>query len=557
MIKTGSQILVDALIREGAEYVFGIPGGAVLPLFDALFDSSIKFILTRHEQGAGHAADGYARATGKVGVCLVTSGPGATNLTTAIATAYMDSIPIVAITGQVKTFLIGNDAFQEADIIGITRPITKHSYLVKDIKDLARIVKEAFFIANTGRRGPVLIDLPVDVTMEKCEEVIPTVVDLPGYKPRYEGNIRQIMIAAEAINSSRQPVVYTGGGIITSECSKDLLEFAEKGNLPVTTTLMGLGGFPETHHLSLGMLGMHGTAYANFAVTESDVLVAIGARFDDRITGKIDEFAPHAKIIHVDIDPASISKSIRVDIPVVGDAKNILQELNKHIHFDERKEWFDKIKQWKEKNPLSYNNSGNVIKPQYVIEQICDAAKGNAIITTEVGQNQMWAAQYFTFTQPRTFLSSGGLGTMGYGFPAAIGAQLGCPDKLVVDIAGDGSIQMNIQELSTVARLNIPVKIAILNNGYLGMVRQWQELFYNKRYSSVNLNGNPDFVKLAEAYGAKGFLIEKKEDVRPTIEKAFSIKGPVIMDFRVDPNENVFPMVPAGQAIHRMIGTMA
>ena len=557
MIKTGSQILVDALIREGAEYVFGIPGGAVLPLFDALFESPIKFILTRHEQGAGHAADGYARATGKVGVCLVTSGPGATNLTTAIATAYMDSIPIVAITGQVKTFLIGNDAFQEADIIGITRPITKHSYLVKDIKDLARIVKEAFFIANTGRRGPVLIDLPVDVTMEKCEEVIPTVVDLPGYKPRYEGNIRQIMIAAEAINSSKQPVIYTGGGIIASECSKDLLEFAEKGNLPVTTTLMGLGGFPETHHLSLGMLGMHGTAYANFAVTESDVLVAIGARFDDRITGKIDEFAPHAKIIHVDIDPASISKSIRVDIPVVGDAKNILQELNKHIHFVERKEWLDKIKYWKEKNPLSYNNSGNVIKPEYVIEQICEAAKGNAIITTEVGQNQMWAAQYFTFTHPRTFLSSGGLGTMGYGFPAAIGAQLGCPDKLVVDIAGDGSIQMNIQELSTVARLNIPVKIAILNNGYLGMVRQWQELFYNKRYSSVNLNGNPDFVKLAEAYGAKGFLVEKKEDVRPTIEKAFSIKGPVIMDFRIDPNENVFPMVPAGQAIHRMIGTMA
>ncbi|OHC12997.1 MAG: acetolactate synthase, large subunit, biosynthetic type [Planctomycetes bacterium RIFOXYD12_FULL_42_12] len=557
MIKTGSQILVDALIREGAEYVFGIPGGAVLPLFDALFDSPIKFILTRHEQGAGHAADGYARATGKVGICLVTSGPGATNLTTAIATAHMDSIPIVAITGQVKTFLIGNDAFQEADIIGITRPITKHSYLVKDIKDLARVVKEAFFIANTGRRGPVLIDLPVDVTMEKCEEVIPTEVDLPGYKPRYEGNIRQIMIAAEEINSSKQPVVYTGGGIIASESSKELLEFAEKGNLPVTTTLMGLGGFPEDHHLSLGMLGMHGTAYANFAVTESDVLVAIGARFDDRITGKIDEFAPHAKIIHIDIDPASISKSIRVDIPVVGDAKNILQELNKHIHFVERKEWLDKIKYWKEKNPLSYNNSGNVIKPEYVIEQICEAAKGNAIITTEVGQNQMWAAQYFTFTHPRTFLSSGGLGTMGYGFPAAIGAQLGCPDKLVVDIAGDGSIQMNIQELSTVARLNIPVKIAILNNGYLGMVRQWQELFYNKRYSSVNLNGNPDFVKLAEAYGAKGFLVEKKEDVRPTIEKAFSIKGSVIMDFRVDPNENVFPMVPAGQAIHRMIGTMA
>ncbi|OHB35195.1 MAG: acetolactate synthase, large subunit, biosynthetic type [Planctomycetes bacterium GWA2_39_15] len=557
MIKTGSQILVDALIREGVEYLFGIPGGVVLPLFDVLFESPIKFILTRHEQGAGHAADGYARATGKVGVCLATSGPGATNLTTAIATAFMDSIPIVAITGQVKTFLIGNDAFQEADIIGITRPITKHSYLVKDVKDLARIVKEAFFIANTGRRGPVLIDLPVDVTMEKCEEVIPAEVELPGYKPRYEGNIRQIKHAAEVINSSKQPVVYTGGGIITSECSKELLGLSEKGNLPVTTTLMGLGGFPEDHNLSLGMLGMHGTAYANFAVTESDVLIAIGARFDDRVTGKIDEFAPHAKIIHIDIDPASIGKTVRVDIPVVGDAKNILQELNKYIHFTERKEWLDKIRLWKEKNPLSYKNSGNVIKPQYVIEQICDAAKGNAIITTEVGQNQMWAAQYFTFTKPRTFLSSGGLGTMGYGFPAAIGAQLGCPDKIVVDIAGDGSIQMNIQELSTVARLNIPVKIAILNNGYLGMVRQWQELFYNRRYSGVNLNGNPDFVKLAEAYGAKGFLVEKKEDVRPTIEKAFAIKGPVIMDFRIDPTENVFPMVPAGQAIHRMIGTMA
>ena len=557
MIKTGSQILVDALIREGVVYVFGIPGGAVLPLFDALYESPIKFILTRHEQGAGHAADGYARATGKVGVCVVTSGPGATNLTTAIATAYMDSIPMVAITGQVKTFMIGNDAFQEADIIGITRPVTKHSYLVRDVKELARTVKEAFYIANTGRRGPVLIDLPVDVTMDKCEDIIPTGVDLPGYKPTYEGNIRQIKNAADVINSSRQTVVYTGGGIIASDSAQELLELAEKGNLPVTTTLMGLGGFPEDHKFSLGMLGMHGTAYANFAVTESDVLVAIGARFDDRITGKLDEFAPNAKIIHIDIDPASISKSIKVDIPIVGDAKLILQELNKHIRFNERKEWFDKIKSWKEKNPLSYKCEGSVIKPQYVIEQICDVGRDNIIITTEVGQNQMWAAQYFTFTKPRTFLSSGGLGTMGYGFPAAIGAQLGCPDKIVVDIAGDGSIQMNIQELSTAARLNIPVKVAILNNGYLGMVRQWQELFYDKRYSNVTLNGNPDFVKLAEAYGAVGFLVEKKEDVRPTIEKAFSTKKPVLMDFRIDPSENVFPMVPAGQAIHRMIGTMA
>ncbi|MDG6026221.1 MAG: biosynthetic-type acetolactate synthase large subunit [Candidatus Brocadia sp.] len=557
MIKTGSQILLDALIREGVEYIFGIPGGANLPLFDALYGSPIKFILTRHEQGAGHAADGYARSTGKVGVCLATSGPGATNLVTAIATAYMDSVPMIAITGQVKTFLIGNDAFQEADIIGITRPVTKHSYLVKEVKDLARVVKEAFFIANTGRKGPVLIDLPVDITLEKCEEIIPAEVDLPGYKPKYEGNVRQIKIAAEEINNSLMPVIYTGGGIVSSDGSQELFGLAERGNIPVTTTLMGLGGFPEDHDLSLGMLGMHGTVYANFAVTECDLLIAIGSRFDDRVTGKIDEFAPRAKIIHIDIDPASISKTIKVNIPIVGDAKNILQELNKHIHFVERKEWFDKIKSWKEKNPLSYNNTGSVIKPQYVIEQICEAGKGNVIITTEVGQNQMWAAQFFTYTKPRTFLSSGGLGTMGYGFPAAIGAQLGCPDKIVVDIAGDGSIQMNIQELSTVARLNIPVKIAILNNGFLGMVRQWQELFYQKRYSGVNLNGNPDFVKLAEAYGASGFLIEKKEDVRPTIEKAFSIKGPVVMDFRIDPTENVFPMVPAGQAIHRMIGTMA
>jgi len=557
MIKTGSQILLDALIREGVEYIFGIPGGANLPLFDALYGSPIKFILTRHEQGAGHAADGYARSTGKVGVCLATSGPGATNLVTAIATAYMDSVPMIAITGQVKTFLIGNDAFQEADIIGITRPVTKHSYLVKEVKDLARVVKEAFFIANTGRKGPVLIDLPVDITLEKCEEIIPAEVDLPGYKPKYEGNIRQIKIAAEEINNSLMPVIYTGGGIVSSDGSQELFGLAERGNIPVTTTLMGLGGFPEDHDLSLGMLGMHGTVYANFAVTECDLLIAIGSRFDDRVTGKIDEFAPRAKIIHIDVDPASISKTIKVNIPIVGDAKNILQELNKHIHFVERKEWFDKIKSWKEKNPLSYNNTGSVIKPQYVIEQICEAGKGNVIITTEVGQNQMWAAQFFTYTKPRTFLSSGGLGTMGYGFPAAIGAQLGCPDKIVVDIAGDGSIQMNIQELSTVARLNIPVKIAILNNGFLGMVRQWQELFYQKRYSGVNLNGNPDFVKLAEAYGASGFLIEKKEDVRPTIEKAFSIKGPVVMDFRIDPTENVFPMVPAGQAIHRMIGTMA
>jgi len=557
MAKTGAQILIDTLINQGVEYVFGIPGGAVLPLFDTLYSSPIKFILTRHEQGAGHAADGFARATGKVGVCMVTSGPGATNLTTAIATAFMDSVPIVAITGQVKTNLIGNDAFQEADVMGITRSITKHSYLVNRLDDLPRIIHEAFYIASTGRCGPVVIDLPVDITMKCSDSAPPGAIDLPGYKPRYYGNPRQIKLAAEAINKSKRPVLYTGGGIILSGCSQELLELAEKANVPVTTTLMGLGGFPETNSLSLGMLGMHGTGYANHSVQESDLLIAVGARFDDRVTGKTDEFAPNAEIIHIDIDPASISKNVQVDIPVVGDAKNILIELVKHVRFEERKEWFDQINEWKEKYPLSYDNKGDDVKPQYVVEQIYEATNGNAIITTEVGQNQMWAAHYYTFTRPRTFISSGGLGTMGYGFPAAIGAQLGCPDKTVIDIAGDGSFQMNIQELATAVHYKLPVKVAILNNGYLGMVRQWQELFYNKRYSHTRLHDNPDFVKIAEAYGARGFLIDKKKDVRPVIEEALSIKGPVVMDFKVTAEENVFPMVPTGQAINRMIGGMA
>ena len=549
MAKTGAQILVDMLIKKGVEYVFGIPGGAVLPLFDTLYDSPIKFILTRHEQGAGHAADGYARATGKVGVCLVTSGPGATNLTTAIATAFMDSTPMVAITGQVKRKFIGSDAFQEADITGITRPITKHNYLIKDIRDLPGAVNEAFHIASTGRCGPVVIDLPVDITTETWDGAIPEEVNLPGYKPRYQGNPRQIRLAAETINHSRRPVVYTGGGIIHSGCHKELLEMAERGNFPVTTTLMGLGGFPEDHELSLGMLGMHGTLYANHAVTECDLLIAIGARFDDRITGKLDEFAPHAKIIHIDIDPASISKNIKVDVPVVGDAKNTLAELLPLIQPAERREWLEKIKEGKEKYPLSYDNSGVLPKPQYIIEQIWEVTKGDAIITTEVGQHQMWTAQYYTFTRPRTLISSGGLGTMGFGFPAAIGAQLGCPDKTVIDIAGDGSFQMNIQELATVVHHKLPVKVAIMNNGYLGMVRQWQELFYKKRYSQTHLEGNPDFVKVAEAYGAKGFRVERKEEVRPVLEKAMAIKGPVVIDFKIGEEENVFPMIPAGKTV--------
>ncbi len=555
MYKTGSQILIDALKKENVEYIFGLPGGVIIPLFDTLFDESeINFILTRHEQAAGHAADGYARATGKVGVCIVTSGPGATNLTTAIATAYMDSIPMVAITGQVKTHLIGSDAFQEADVTGITRPISKHNYLVKDIKELGKTVKEAFHIASTGRPGPVVIDLPVDVTTDTWDGDTPDTVNLPGYKPSFEGNIRQIKLAADAINRSKRPVIYAGGGVISSNSSEQLIELAEKANLPVNTTLLALGVFPEDNEKALGMLGMHGTVPANYAVHESDLLIAIGARFDDRITGKIDEFASQAQIIHIDIDPTSISKNIKVHIPVVGDAKNILSELIKHVSHVERKEWFEKIAGWKKKYSSLYDKASDVVKPQYVVEQICEATKGEAIVTTEVGQNQMWAAQYFTYTNPRSFLSSGGLGTMGFGFPAAIGAQLGCPDKIVIAIAGDGSFQMNIQELSTAVKYNLPVKVAILNNGFLGMVRQWQELFYDKRYAHTLLDGNPDFVQVAKAYGADGFLVTEKKDVRPIIEKAISINGPVVIDFRVDPEENVFPMIPAGQAVTQTKG---
>ncbi|MCP4253027.1 MAG: biosynthetic-type acetolactate synthase large subunit [Candidatus Scalindua sp.] len=555
MKKTGSQILIDALKKENVEYIFGLPGGVIIPLFDTLFDETeIKFILTRHEQAAGHAADGYARATGKVGVCLVTSGPGATNLTTAIATAYMDSIPMVAITGQVKTHLIGSDAFQEADVTGITRPISKHNYLVKDIKELGKIVKEAFHIASTGRPGPVVIDLPVDVTTDTWDGDTPDTVNLPGYKPSFEGNIRQIKLAADAINRSKRPVIYAGGGVISSNSSEQLIELAEKANLPVNTTLLALGVFPEDNEKALGMLGMHGTVPANYAVHESDLLIAIGARFDDRITGKIDEFASRAQIIHIDIDPTSISKNIKVHIPVVGDAKNILTELIKHVTHVERKEWFEKIADWKKRYSSLYDKASDVVKPQYVVEQICEVTKGEAIVTTEVGQNQMWAAQYYTYTNPRSFLSSGGLGTMGFGFPAAIGAQLGCPDKIVIAIAGDGSFQMNIQELSTAVKYNLPVKVAILNNGFLGMVRQWQELFYDKRYAHTTLDGNPDFVKVAQAYGADGFLVTEKKDVRPTIERAISINGPVVIDFRVDPEENVFPMIPAGQAVTQTKG---
>ena len=550
-----AKILVESLKKEGVGAVFGYPGGQALPLFDALYGSDLRFYLVRHEQAAAHAADGYARATGKPGVCIATSGPGATNLVTGIATAYMDSIPIVAITGQVKTFMIGNDAFQEADIIGITRPITKHNYLVKDVNDLARTVKEAFHIASTGRPGPVLIDLPSDVQLAETEFHYPHEIQIRGYKPTYCGHPGQIRRAAKMIAESKRPVIYAGGGVILSGAAKELREFTEKINSPVTMTLLGLGAFPADHELSLGMLGMHGTGYANHAVQNCDMLIAIGARFDDRVTGKIDEFAPHAKIIHIDIDPSAISKSVAVDLPIVGDVKCVLSELLKIVHRPHDKEWTDKIVEWKEKHPLNYKRDDK-LRPQYVIEQICEATKGDAIIATDVGQHQMWTAQWYKFMRPRELLSSGGLGTMGYGFPAGMGAKVGRPDSQVFVISGDGSFQMNIQELSTAVVNNIQVKIAILNNSYLGMVRQWQEFFYGKRYSHTKLE-NPDFVKIAEAYGAAGIRIEKKEEVRPAIEKAMHTKNVVVMDFKVEGEENVYPMVPAGKRLDDMIGSMA
>jgi len=554
--KKGAEILRDVLTEAGVEVIFGYPGGAVIPVFDVLVESSIKMVLPRHEQGAAHMADGYARATGKIGVCISTSGPGATNLVTGIATAAFDSVPMLALTGQVKTPLIGNDAFQEADTTGITRPITKHNYLVKDVADLARTLKEAIHIATSGRPGPVLVDLPLDVSTASWDGDIPQDVNIPGYKPNTVGHPRQIKAAAEAINKAERPVIYAGGGVIIANAHRELAEMAEKGNIPVTLTLLGLGALSGDNPKFLGMLGMHGTATANYAIQESDLIIAIGARFDDRITGKIEAFAPHARIVHIDIDPTSISKNIKVDIPVVGDARNILAEINKLLVPADRKAWFERIEMWRARHPLGYKDDG--LKPQYIVQEICRASTEDTIIATEVGQNQMWAAQFYTFRKPRTILSSGGLGTMGYGFPAAIGAQFGCPKSLVWDIAGDGSFQMNIQELATAVGYNQPVKVAILNNGYLGMVRQWQELFFNRRYACTDLmSNNPDFVKVAEAYGAHGIRVTEKDQVRDAIEEAIKTEGPVVLDFLISREENVFPMVPAGEAIDRMIGGMA
>ena len=563
MKKSGAEILVECLKREGVKHIFGYPGGVVLNIFDTLYDEKdIKLILTRHEQGAVHAADGYARASGKVGVVIVTSGPGATNTVTGIANASMDSVPIVVFSGQVPTMLIGNDAFQEADIVGITRPCTKYNYLVKDINDLAKTVREAFHIASTGRPGPVLIDLPKDVTAGKTDFLWPQHIQIRSYNPTYEGNKWMIKQAAHEIARAKKPVIMAGGGVILSSASKELKELAEFMDIPVTMTLMGLGGFPGTHNLSLGMLGMHGTYYANMAIQNADLLIGIGVRFDDRVTGKTASFAPNAKIVHIDIDPTSIRKNVRVDVPVVGDVKLVLKEILKILKEEVgkeqwsaiRKSWLKQMEQWKKERPLTYRYDEKIIKPEFVIEKIYELTKGNAIICTEVGQNQMWAAQFYKYDKPRRFLSSGGLGTMGFGFPAAIGAQLACPNDLVIDIAGDGSIQMNIQELATAVINKLPVKVAILNNHYLGMVRQWQELFFRERYSHTHLNVVPDFVKVAEAYNAVGLRATKPEEVEPVLREALKVKDkPVFMDFVVDWREKVYPMVPAGASIDEML----
>jgi len=570
----GARAIVEILHKEKVTTIFGIPGGVVIPLFDAFYeDKKINIVITKHEQGAIHAADGYARSSGKPGVCLVTSGPGATNIVTGLATAHMDSIPIVALTGQVPTANIGNDAFQEADTTGITRPVTKHNFIVKNPNDLPLIMKNAFYIATTGRTGPVLVDIPKDITTAEIEFEYPEKVKIPGYNPTLKGNIRQIKRVMETIKNARRPLIYAGGGIIASGASEELKKFVKITGIPVTLTLMGLGAFPGTEPEFLGMLGMHGTKTANYAVNRCDLLIAIGSRFDDRITGKLSMFAPHAKFIHIDIDPASIGKNVIIDVPVVGDARHILHEMAGYAEPLNINKWIEEIEGWKKEHPLTYSNDDDILRPQYVVEQIYKVTGGDAIITTEVGQNQMWTAQFYKFTKPRQLITSGGLGTMGYGLPAAIGAQIAHPDATVIDIAGDGSIQMNIQEMATISQHELPINIAILNNGYLGMVRQWQEFFFNKRYSATCLKrvqrcpkicNNPgencppfvpDFVKLAEAYSAIGLRIEKKSDVEGVLIEAVKTKKPVLMDFIVNPEENVTPMVPVGAPINKMISS--
>ncbi|MBI4352380.1 MAG: biosynthetic-type acetolactate synthase large subunit [Candidatus Omnitrophica bacterium] len=551
---TGAQAVVEAFVKERVEHVFGLPGGACLPLFDRLYDAPFKVVLVRHEQGAVHMAEGYARSTGRPGVVVVTSGPGATNTVTGLADAYMDSIPLVVITGQVKTHLIGNDAFQEADTTGITRPITKYNYLVRDVRELPRILKEAFYIATHGRPGPVLIDFPSDVSLAEVDFHYPETANIRGFKPTMQGHPGQIKKAAKLIAESKRPVVYTGGGVIIANAAPELKEFAEKINAPCTNTLMGLGGVPGSHPLFLGMLGMHGTVYANKAVHECDCLIAVGARFDDRVTGDIKKFAPKAKVIHIDVDPSAISKNVKVDVPIVGDVKEVLRELNKIVKAADTGDWLEQIAHWRKESPLRYKDDPVSVRPQYAIGKLSEIFGPDAVVTTDVGQHQMWAAQYYVLNGPNQFLTSGGLGTMGYGFPAAVGAQLAHPDKPVVCITGDGSFQMNIQEMSTAVVWKLPVKIAIINNNYLGMVRQWQEIFYKHRYSSSYMEGNPDFVKLAEAYGAVGIRVTEKKDVEKAIEWSKTITDrPCVLDFVVTEEENVFPMIPSGQSIEQMM----
>ncbi len=574
MKKIGADLVIEGLEKAGVETIFGLPGGAVLDIFSKLYHAPFEFILARHEQGATHMADGYARATGKVGCCIVTSGPGATNAVTGLATANMDGIPIVCISGQVPADMIGNDAFQEADTVGITRAVTKHNYLVRNVDDLARVIPEAFHIASTGKPGPVLIDIPKNIQRAETDAVVPDKISIRGYKPSSKGHPKQIKKLAEAINNAQRPLLYVGGGVLAGNASEELTELARKARLPVTTTLMGLGAFPETDPLAVRMLGMHGSSTANLAVSDCDLLVSVAARFDDRVTGKISEFAPKAIKAHIDIDPSAIGKSVPTEIPVVGDVKHVLRELIKKVEQKERKEWLDRISEWQEQYPFSYNRETDELLPQFVIEKIYEVTEGTATIVTEVGQHQMWSSHFFKYTRPRSFLSSGGLGTMGYGLPAAIGAQAGDRSRIVVDIAGDGSIQMNFQELVVAVEHQLPINVVILNNGYLGMVRQWQEMFYNQEYSATRLGQTsrtkieklqepekdrylPDFVKLAEAHGATAMRVKNQHDVIPALKKAFATKGPVVVECIVKSEENVYPMVPPGASLMEMIHSMA
>ncbi|MBN1671271.1 MAG: biosynthetic-type acetolactate synthase large subunit [Kiritimatiellae bacterium] len=569
-MKTGADCIVEGLQKAGVKTMFGLPGGSVLDVFDRLYSSPIEFILARHEQGATHMADGYARATGKIGCCLVTSGPGATNTVTGLATAHMDSVPLVCLAGQVPLSMIGNDAFQEADTTGITRAVTKHNYLVRDVGDLPRILAEAFHVAGTGRPGPVVVDIPKNIQQAQTKACFDGPVQIRGYRPSSTGHPKQIEKLAEAINKADRPLLYVGGGAIISDAAAEVTALARKARIPVTTTLLGLGAFPETDPLALRMLGMHGSVAANYATTGCDLLISAGARFDDRVTGKISEFAPDATIAHIDIDPSAISKNVQADIPVVGDLKLVLKELLKLVKPGKRTAWLKQIAAWQKQHPFTYRQDTTDLLPQFVIEQIYKITKGDAIVVTDVGQHQMWSAQFYKYTKPRTFLSSGGLGTMGYGMPAAIGAQAGCRNKTVVNIAGDGSIQMNFQELVVAVNNKLPINVVILNNGCLGMVRQWQEMFYGKRYSSTQLGRPskrgkpgarggylPDFVKLAEAHGAVGIRVETREEVDPALRKAFDTDAPVVVECLVRQAENVYPMVPSGASLTEMIHSMA